>query len=90
MVVEKAIDARKSDDEGGDDDDDGVSCAMKEDSAEVGAADDDGMEMDDGIDEDIEDAEDDAIKLDEVIVVIVDVVIAMALNAIEAAFVLRK
>lgn len=61
---------------------------MEEESVEVGATDDVGIEIDNGIDEDVEGADDDAIKLDEATVTVVEVVVAIALDPVEAAFVL--
>lgn len=60
---------------------------MEEESVEVGATDDVGIEIDNGIDEDVEGADDDAIKLDEATVTVVEVVVAIALDPVEAAFV---
>lgn len=86
----QAVDAGKSDDEGRDDDDDGVSCAIEEESAEVGAGDDDGIGIDDGMSEDVEGVEDDEVKLDETAVNVLVIVVSITTDPIEATFVLLK
>lgn len=83
----QAVDAGKSDDEGRDDDDDGVSCAIEEESAEVGAGDDDGIGIDDGMSEDVEGVEDDEVKLDETAVNVLVIVVSITTDPIEATFV---
>lgn len=90
VVVKEAVDAGKSDDEGRDDDDNGVSCAIEEESAEVGVGDDDGIGIDDEMSEDVEGVEDDEVKLDETAVNVLEVVVAITTDPIEAAFVLLK
>lgn len=90
MVVKLAVDAGKSDDESRDDDGDGVSCALEEESAEVGVGDDDGIGIDDGMSDNVEEVEDDEVKLDETAVNGLEIVAAITTDPIEAAFVLLR
>lgn len=87
VVVKEAVDAGKSDDDGRDDDVDGVSCAIGE-SAEVRVGDDDGRGIDDEMSEDVEGAEDVEVKLDETAINVLEIVVAVTTDPIEAAFVL--